>query len=75
MLREVTTIGTPFKVTPLCIEGGNVIVEVDKDDIEKGVYRCQHDVIGKINLQQRRQTLCHHGAEGKVINSLEASKH
>lgn len=40
--------------TPLLVEGINIVIEVDQDDIEKKALRCQHDVIGRIPIKREK---------------------
>lgn len=43
----------PIKaLPPPRFEGGNIIIEGDDVDFEKGVCECQHDVIGRILMQK-----------------------
>lgn len=39
-------------LTPIRMEGGNVIVEVDEEDIEKESVNCAYDMIGRVTYQK-----------------------
>lgn len=37
---------------PNKVEGGNIIVEIDKEDVEKEATNCIYEVIGRISYQK-----------------------
>lgn len=43
-IRDCNVSATPLKSTPLRVEGRNVIVEIDEEDIKNEVMCCQYDV-------------------------------
>lgn len=43
--REGTSVGVPLRVSPLRVEGGNIIVKIDEEDIEKETQRYQFNII------------------------------
>lgn len=45
-------VGKPLKWTPLCLEGGNVIIEVDEEDIENEAQQCVYDIVGRVTYQK-----------------------
>lgn len=49
---EAATMGTPLNLAPIRVEGGNVIIEVDEEEIEKEVMLCSYDIIGRVVYQK-----------------------
>lgn len=41
-----------MKLAPIKIEGGNIIIELDKEGIEKEVIQCSYEIIGRITYQK-----------------------
>lgn len=44
--------GTSLKWKPLRVDGGNIIIEVDEEDVEKEVRKCICDAIRRVSYQK-----------------------
>lgn len=58
--------GVPMNLTPIRVEGGNVIVEVDEEEIEKESVNCAYDVIGRVTYQKGDKPFSHAELQTKL---------